>query len=114
MVNIFTLKGHREGQDLGRTKNDYRDAVMVVELLPTDKFTFSRLTYGSWADVPYRIRVGVAHFRPLGKLGGQYLTGLRHLPGGHLYELVQARVKQWLVVKVVSQPTDKVSPRKFA
>jgi len=51
LVNPFTLKSHREGQDLSRTKNDYRDAAMVAELLRTGKFTLTRLTYGPWADL---------------------------------------------------------------
>jgi transposase len=46
LVNPFTLKRHREGQDLSRTKNDYRDAAMVAELLRTGKFTLTQLTYG--------------------------------------------------------------------
>ena len=71
LVNPFTLKRHREGQDLSRTKNDYRDAAMVAELLRTGKFTLTRLTYGPWADLPYRIPVGAAHFRPLQPSGGR-------------------------------------------
>jgi len=71
LVNPFTLKRHREGQDLSRTKNDYRDGAMVAELLRTGKFTLTRLTYGPWADLPYRIPVGAAHFRPLQPPGGR-------------------------------------------
>jgi len=51
LVNPFTLKRHREGQDLSRTKNDYRDAAMVAELLRTGKFTLTRLTYGQRAEL---------------------------------------------------------------
>ena len=51
LVNPYTLKRQREGQDLSRTKNDYRDAAMVAELLRTGKFTLTRLTYGPWADL---------------------------------------------------------------
>ncbi len=51
LVNPFTLKRHREGQDLSRTKNDYRDAAMVAELLRTGKFTLTRLTYGRRAEL---------------------------------------------------------------
>lgn len=51
LVNPFTLKRHREGQDLSRTKNDYRDATMVAELLRTGKFTLTRLTYGRRAEL---------------------------------------------------------------
>lgn len=51
LVNPFTLKRHREGQDLSRTKNDYRDAAMVAELLRTGKFTLTRLTLGRRAEL---------------------------------------------------------------
>jgi len=51
LVNPFTLKRHREGQDLSRTKNDYRDAAMVAELLRTGKFTLTRLSYGRRAEL---------------------------------------------------------------
>jgi len=54
LVNPFTLNRHREGQDLSRTKNDYRDAAMVAELLRTGKFTLTQLTYGRRAELPYR------------------------------------------------------------
>lgn len=51
LVNPFTLKRHRGRQDLSRTKNDYRDAAMVAELLRTGKFTLTRVTYGRRAEL---------------------------------------------------------------
>lgn len=51
LVNPFTPKRHREGQDLSGTKNDYRDAAIVAELLRTGNFTLTRLTYGRRAEL---------------------------------------------------------------
>ena len=76
LVNPFTLKRHREGQDLSRTKNDYRDTAMVAELLRTGKFTLARLTCGRRAELPYRIPVGEAHLYPL------YPSGVHSHPEG--------------------------------
>jgi len=37
LVNPFTLKRRREGEDINRRKNDFRDAEMAAELLRTGK-----------------------------------------------------------------------------
>jgi transposase len=51
LVSPFTLKRRREGEDLNRRKNDYRDAEMAAELLRTGKFMHSRLLYGGYAEI---------------------------------------------------------------
>lgn len=51
LVSPFTLKRRREGEDLNRRKNDYRDAEMAAELLRTGKFMNTRLPYGIWAEL---------------------------------------------------------------
>jgi len=51
LVNPFTLKRDREGQDMSRAKDDYRDAAMVAELLRTGEFKLTQLSYGPWADL---------------------------------------------------------------
>jgi transposase len=51
LVSPFTLKRRREGEDLNRRKNDYRDAEMAAELLRTGKFMNTRLLYGAYAEV---------------------------------------------------------------
>jgi len=38
LINPFTLKRRREGEDINRRKNDFRDAEMAAELLRTGKF----------------------------------------------------------------------------
>jgi transposase len=51
LVSPFTLKRRREGEDLNRRKNDYRDAEMAAELLRTGKFMHNRLLYGDYAEI---------------------------------------------------------------
>ena len=49
MVNPFTVKKHREGDQLSRSKDDSRDAFMVADLLRTGKFTETQLLQGQYA-----------------------------------------------------------------
>jgi len=51
LVNAFTLKRRREGKDLNRRKNDFRDAEVAAELLRTGEFTETRLPQGPYADL---------------------------------------------------------------
>lgn len=51
LINPFTLKRAREGEDLNRRKNDYRDAIMAAELLRMGKFTETRLPEGDYAEL---------------------------------------------------------------
>lgn len=51
MVNPFTLKRRREGDDVDRRKNDYHDAEMAAELLRTGAFTETRLAEGTYAEL---------------------------------------------------------------
>lgn len=49
LINPFTLKRAREGEDLNRHKNDYRDAIMAAELLRMGKFTETCLLEADYA-----------------------------------------------------------------
>lgn len=51
MINPFTLKRRREGQDLTKRKNDYRDATMAAELLRNGSYTETKLLTGDYADL---------------------------------------------------------------
>ena len=51
MVNPYTVKKHREGDQLSRSKNDYRDAFMVGDLLRTGKFTETQLLHDDYAEL---------------------------------------------------------------
>lgn len=51
LINPFTLKRERDGQDLGRRKNDYRDAEQAADLLGQGKYTWTALPEGPYADL---------------------------------------------------------------
>jgi transposase len=51
LVNPFTLKRRREGDDVDRRKNDYHDAETAGELLRTGAFTETRLAEGTYAEL---------------------------------------------------------------
>ena len=50
-INQFTLKRRREGKDLNRRKNDYRDSEVAAQLLCTGEFTESRIPKGVYAEL---------------------------------------------------------------
>jgi len=50
-INQFTLKRRREGKDLNRRKNDYRDSEVAAQLLCTGEFTETRLQHGVYAEL---------------------------------------------------------------
>ena len=50
-INQFTLKRRREGKDLNRRKNDYRDAEVAAQLLCTGEFVESKLPQGVYAEL---------------------------------------------------------------
>ena len=51
LIHPFTLKQRREGDDVNRRKNDFRDAEMAAELLRTGKFIETRLPKGVYAEL---------------------------------------------------------------
>lgn len=51
LVNPFTLKRQREGDDLNRRKSDYRDATAAAELMRTGKYTETHLLQEKYADL---------------------------------------------------------------
>jgi transposase len=51
LINPFTLKRQRDGDDLMRRKNDYRDAAKVAELLSHGKYTWTQLPQGDYAEL---------------------------------------------------------------
>jgi len=50
-INQFTLKRRREGKDLNRRKNDYRDSEVAAQLLCTGGFTESKVPQGVYAEL---------------------------------------------------------------
>jgi transposase len=51
LVNAFTVKKHREGDRLDRSKDDLRDASTIGDLLRTGKFTTTQLLQGGYAQL---------------------------------------------------------------
>jgi len=50
-INQYTLKRRREGKDLNRRKNDYRDAEVAAQLLCTGEFVESVIPQGVYAEL---------------------------------------------------------------
>jgi transposase len=50
-INQYSLKRRREGKDLNRRKNDYRDSEVAAEMLCTGEFTESKLRQGIYAEL---------------------------------------------------------------
>ena len=50
-INQFSLKRRREGKDLNRRKNDYRDCEVAAQLLCTGEFTETKLKQGVYAEL---------------------------------------------------------------
>ncbi len=51
LVNALTVKRHREGDQLDRSKDDWRDAYTIADLLRQGKFTETRLPHGIYAEL---------------------------------------------------------------
>ena len=51
LVNPYTVKKHREGDQLDRSKNDARDGFVIADLLRTGKFTQTQLLQGPYAEL---------------------------------------------------------------
>jgi len=50
-INQFTLKRRREGKDINRRKNDYRDSEVAAQLLCTGEFTETKVPQGVYAEL---------------------------------------------------------------
>jgi transposase len=51
LVNAYTVKKHREGDQLDRAKDDNRDGFIIADLLRTGKFTDSQRLEGVYAEL---------------------------------------------------------------
>lgn len=51
LVNAYTVKKHREGDQLDRSKDDVRDAYTIADLLCTGKYTATQLLHGRYAEL---------------------------------------------------------------
>jgi transposase len=57
LVNPYTVKKHREGDQLDRSKDDRRDAFTIGDLLRTGKYTETRLLHGGYAELRQHVTV---------------------------------------------------------
>ena len=55
LVNSYTVKKRREGDQLDRSKDDLRDAFIIADLLRTGKYTETRLLHGYYADLRHYV-----------------------------------------------------------
>lgn len=51
LINQFTLKRRREGKEINRRKNDFRDAEVAAQLLCSGEFTETKLLQGIYAEL---------------------------------------------------------------
>ena len=51
LVNPYTVKKHREGDQLDRSKDDRRDAFIIGDLLRTGKYTQTQMLHGDYAEL---------------------------------------------------------------
>ena len=70
LVNALTVKRHREGDQLDRSKDDWRDAFTIADLLRQGKFTETRLPHGVYAE----LHTGYIAFQRLRRDRGRQVT----------------------------------------
>lgn len=85
LVNPYTVKKSREGDQLDRSKDDNRDAFAIADLLRTGKYTETRLLQGSYAELRQYV---VLHNRLQKDLRRQKLL-INNLAGQLFPELAQ-------------------------
>lgn len=68
LVNAYTVRKHREGDQIDRSRDDPRDASVVTDLLRTGKYTETRLLRGAHAELR---QYAVLHDRLQGDIGRQ-------------------------------------------
>ena len=90
LVNALTVKKHREGDQLDRSKDDLRDAFTIGDLLRTGKFTTTQLLQGGYAQ----LREYVALCDRLGRDIRRQKT-LIHTIAGQVYPELGQVFKDW-------------------
>lgn len=70
LVNALTVKHQREGDQLDRSKDDWRDAFTIADLLRQGKFTATRLPHGVYAE----LQMGYTAYQRLRRDRGRQAT----------------------------------------
>jgi transposase len=84
-INQYTLKRRREGKDLNRRKNDYRDSEVAAQLLCTGEFVESTVPQGIYAE----LRTAHNAYRRLVKERTRIINLIKGLLDGLFPEFVQ-------------------------
>ena len=110
LVNAYTVKKHREGDQLDRAKDDNRDAFAIADLLRTGKFTETQQLTGVYAELR---EYHVTYNRLTGEIGR--LKGLLDTAVGHCFpelrqlfksltgQTVQAMLRQHAAAQAISR-----------
>lgn len=85
LISQFTLKRRREGKDLNRRKNDFRDAEVAAQLLSSGEFTETRLLQGIYAE----LRAAYNAYRRLVKEQSRTINLVKGLLDGLFPEFAQ-------------------------
>jgi len=86
LINQFTLKRRREGKELNKRKNDFRDAEVAAQLLLSGEFTETSLPEGVYAE----LRAGYASYRRLVKERARITNLIKGLLDNLFPEFTQA------------------------
>ena len=110
LVNAYTVKKHREGDQLDRAKDDNRDAFAIADLLRTGKFTETQRLTGVYADLR---EYNVTYYRFTQEIGrlkglldtavGQCFPELRQLFKSLTGKTVQAMLRRHASAQVISR-----------
>lgn len=110
LVNAYTVKKHREGDQLDRSKDDNRDAFAIADLLRTGKFTETQRLTGVYAELReyhvtyYRLTQEIGRLKGLlDTTVGQCFPELRQLFKSLTGKTVQAMLRQHAAAQAISQ-----------
>ena len=110
LVNAYTVKKHREGDQLDRAKDDNRDAFAIADLLRTGKFTETQQLTGGYAELReyqasrYRLVCEMRRLKGLLDTAvGQCFPELRRLFKSLTGKSVQAMLRQHAAAQTISR-----------
>lgn len=110
LVNAYTVKKHREGDQLDRAKDDNRDAFAIADLLRTGKFTETQRLRGVYAELR---EYHVTYYRLIQEIGrlkglldtavGQCFPELRQLFKSLTGKTARALLRQHAAAQAISR-----------
>ena len=110
LVNAYTVKKHREGDQLDRAKDDHRDAFAIADLVRTGKFTETQRLTGVYAELReyhvtyYRLTQEIGRLKGLLDTAvGQCFPELRQLFKSLTGKTAQAMLRQHAAAQAISR-----------